>query len=265
MNTVVFYYNGEDSIILGWKEGLEDCGVNNFVPIQKSLLKPQPIDFTPDLRILENPTEFELDILSETKSIKTICVVGCEYKKFYKKYPFINLWVEPVFYDKITEKSFNNDNLPFYYCPLASQESLIPFYTELNREYDFSTEELLRVDGLKVKTISKNDPHPEIIYGNTKVNLNYQIPKKDFVYFNQKSFDIPMSGNFELSTIPEVSQIFENKVGYTSESEMLDKIKYYIEHEEDRTRMSIKAYEIIIRDHVYSYRMRDLLNKLNTL
>ncbi len=113
--------------------------------------------------------------------------------------------------------------------------------------------------------IPKYAPHPEVIYGNTKVNLNYQIPKKDFIYLNQKAFDIPMSGNFELSTIPQITDIFEGKVGYTSELEMKDKIQYYIDHEEERTRMAIKGYEVCIAKHTYTYRMRDLLKKLKML
>jgi spore maturation protein CgeB len=102
-------------------------------------------------------------------------------------------------------------------------------------------------------------------YGNTKVNLNHQIPRNDFVYLNQKAFDIPMSGNFELSTIPQVVEIFEGKVGYTSEPEIRDKIMYYIEHEEERIRMAIKSYEVVISKHTYTYRMRDLLKKLKVL
>jgi hypothetical protein len=254
-----------DSVYSGWKEGLEDCGAKNVIPITKAYEVLKKLDFVPDIQIIEDPSEHELDLLQEKKAVKTVCIVGDNYKTFYKNYPFVNLWVEPCFYDKSTEDSFNKDGLPFYYCPLASQESLIPFYTELERRYDVSADDPMKDPKLKSIVIKSDTAFSEMTYGNTKVNLNYQIPRKDFVYLNQKAFDIPMSGNFELSTIPQVIEIFEGKVGYTSQPEMRDKIIYYIEHEEERTRMAIKGYEVCIAKHTYTYRMRDLLKKLKVL
>jgi hypothetical protein len=261
---IIFYHESEDSLVNYWEVGLKSCGIKNFLPQHKPLSKSQPPNFIPDLIILENPLEFDLDCVSEIKTKQTVCIIGDVYKPFYKNYPFVNLWVEPCFYDKITEKSFSDDSLPFYYCPKASQDCFIPFHTELNREFDLSIDDPLK-EPWNIVVISKYDPHPEVIYGNTKVNLNYQIPKKDFVYLNQKAFDIPLSGNFELSTIPEIVDIFESKVGYTSEADMRDKIQYYIDHEEERTRMAIKGYEVCIAKHTYTYRMRNLLKKLQTL
>lgn len=260
-----FYKEIKNSIYSGWKEGLEDCGYNTVIPITKAYEFLKIMDFVPDLQIIENPSEYELELLREKNAVKTVCIVGNNYQTYYKNYSFVDLWVEPCFYDKETEKSFNDNGLPFYYCPLASQESLIPFYTELFRRYDVSSDEPLKIPNLTSIVITSDTAFSEITYGNTKVNLNHQIPKKDFVYLNQKAFDIPMSGNFELSTIPEVLEIFEGKVGYTSESEIRDKIVYYIEHEEERTRMAIKGYEVVIAKHTYTYRMRDLLKKLKVL
>lgn len=260
---VVFYHESEDSLVKYWFAGLKSCG-NNILQQPKSNVTQ--LDFMPELLILENPSESDLERIPKAK--QTVCIVGDNYQKFYKNYSFINLWVEPCFYDKETEKSFSTDGLPFYYCPNASQDCFVRFYTEINRPYDLSSNVLMnasREQEFKVVNVDHNDPHPEIVYGNTKVNLNYQTPKDNFVYLNQMAFDIPMSGNFELSTIPYITEVFDGKVGYTSEGEMRDKIKYYISHEEERTRMAIKAYEICIAKHTYTYRMRDLLKKLNLL
>jgi spore maturation protein CgeB len=264
MKTVIFYHEHVDSVIKGWEEGLVDCGIGDFNSISKSKLKTSYLHNTnPDLCVLENPTEEELSLFHDIKKSKEkwICIVGNNYQKFYKNYPFVDLWVEPCFYDKVTEQLFSNDNLPFYYSPNAAWR--IPFYTELHKEFDLSTNDPLK-ENWNTFVIPKNSPHPEIIYGNTKVNLNYEISKKDFVYLNQKTFDIPMSGNFELSTIPEVVDIFEGKVGYTSEPEMRDKINYYLNHDEERERMAIKSYEVIISKHTYYYRMLALLKHLNS-
>lgn len=263
---VAFYKELLHSVYSGWKEGLEDCGFRNVVPITKTHGVLKTLDFVPDLQIIENPSEYELDLLKKRKSVKTVCIVQDVCQPYYKNYPFVNLWVEPCFYDKETEQSFKKDNLPFYYCPLASQESLIPFYTDLVRTYDLSADDNFKIPNVKSIVVKYNTAFAEMTYGKTKVNLNHQKTiKNDYVYLNQKAFDIPMSGNFQLSTVPEVVNIFEGKVGYTTEDEMIDKIMYYIEHEEERTRMAIKSYEVVIRDHTYTVRMDNLLKKLDSV
>ncbi len=263
---VSFYteQKNDSSLYIGWYEGLVDCGVKNIVPIEKSYEILKILDFIPDLQILENPSDYELDLLQEKKAKHTVCITE-DYKEYYKNYSFVNLWVEPCFYDKKTEKLFKDNGLPFHYCPLASQESLISFHTELNRIYDVSSDYPLEISNLKTIEVTSDYISSEIVYGNSKVNLNKQTPRKDCVYLNQKSFDIPMSGNFQLSTIPEIVDIFEGKVGYCSEDEIVDKILYYVNNEEERTRMAIKSYEVCIAKHTYTYRMRDLLKKLNLL
>lgn len=262
MKTAIYYHGDDISLYRGWKEGLDDCGVNCYPVSKKFGDMPKSVSKV-DLFIVEDPDEVDMQFFEgDYWDGKLVCLVK-EYKEFYKNISRINLFVEPVFYDKDTERGFKKNNLPFHYCPMASQESLIPFYTELNREFDVSIDDPLK-EPWNTITIPKYSTNPEIIYGNTKVNLNYQIPRKDYVYLNQKAFDIPMSGNFELSTIPQVQEIFEGKVGYTSEPEMRDKIQYYIDHEEERTRMAIKAYEVCIAKHTYTYRMRDLLKKLKS-
>lgn len=265
MKSSILFKHDDSSLSIGWEIGLKSCGFSQIQVVSEHEDKTPYTKHDVDLWILENPSEFDLDRLSKVKksNSKFVCIVGDEYKKFYKNHSFVDLWVEPCFYDKSTEKSFSTDGLPFHYCPLASQDTFIPFHTELYRKYDLSSDDLLKHEKWNVVHVPKKIEGSEVFYGNTKVNLNYQIPKKDFVYLNQKAFDIPMSGNFQLSTIPQIVDIFEGKVGYTSEEEMMDKIQYYIDHEEERTRMAIKGYEVCIAKHTYTYRMRDLLKKLN--
>jgi hypothetical protein len=265
---VVFYHEIIDSVIKGWKEGLEDCGFNNLFPVSKPISRPHPLDFVPDLRIIENPGfEFDLDIQKEIKAKKTVCIIS-EYKEFFKNYPFVDLWVESCFRDDSTEKAFSVAGLPFHYNPPASQESLIPLYTELYREFDLSIDvgvkQLINPD-FKVVPIPEYAPHPEVIYGNTKVNYNYVEIKPGYVNLNQKAFDICFSGNFELCNVPEVQQIFESKVGYTSETDFNDTVKYFVDNEELRTRSAIKAYEVCTRNHTYTMRMLNLLKKLKLI
>lgn len=267
MKTAIYYFDKDISRYRGWKEGLEDCGFSTVAVSKNYGNMPRSVNKV-DLWIVENPDETDIQWFSgDNWDGKLVCIVN-EYKELYKNFPRVDLWIERCFYDKVTEEQFSG--FPFHYCPEATQESLVPFYTELNRPFDVSIDEKQDVKlgdvGFNTVEIPEfSSFKPEEFYGQTKVNYNHIPVGINCVYLNQKAFDIPMSGNFELCNIPQVMDIFEGKVGYTSVDQRIDKIKYYIDHEEERTRMAIKAYEVVIAKHTYTYRMRDMLKKLQLL
>lgn len=41
---------------------------------------------------------------------------------------------------------------------------------------------------------------------------------------------------------------------------MLDKIQYYLTHEEERREMALRAFERTLKDHTYSKRLTQMLN-----
>lgn len=49
---------------------------------------------------------------------------------------------------------------------------------------------------------------------------------------------------------------------YTSREEALDKVNYYLHHEEERVKIVEKASDLICKEHSYEVRCRDLLKDM---
>lgn len=262
-----------NTISFGWAEGLKYAGYN--------VIKKEKIDGlglkeefkNSNLFIIKDPLEINFQLICDIKktyqSSKIVCVIDSYQDIFNELANFVNLWVEPCFYDKTTELKCKEKNLPFLYLPLASLDFICPFYTELNRITDLSTnsDELYNkyftnYKTLKIDSKLENSPCVNSCYGNTKINLNMVNLKPDFINLNSRTFNIGFSGNFQLSNNPAVIDLFEGKIGYTTYEEMESKIEYYLKNEEDRNRMAIKSYEICIRDHTYTNRIKKLLTYL---
>jgi len=265
MKTAVYYYDKNTKLQTGWRRGFENCGFSCH-PVSKKYGEIPKFISNVDLWIVEDPDQNDVEWFRSTNwDGKLVCIVN-EYKDIYKYLTKANLWVSTCFSDKKLEQSFSG--FPFHYCPMASQDCFAPFHTELYKPYDLSIDPPLKqliAPDIDVVTIPEFTPQIETLYAATKVNYNHIELRSDCVYLNQKAFDICFTGNFQLCNVPQVSEIFEGKVGYTSISEFNDKVKYYIDHEEERIRMAIKAYEVCIAKHTWTYRMRDLLKKIQLL
>ncbi|MNR51045.1 hypothetical protein D3C85_1706570 [compost metagenome] len=46
---------------------------------------------------------------------------------------------------------------------------------------------------------------------------------------------------------------------FSSPQEMMDKIRYYLTHEEKRRDMALRAFERTLKDHTYTKRLNQLL------
>lgn len=80
---------------------------------------------------------------------------------------------------------------------------------------------------------------------------------------NPRTFEIAASGTLQLSDARDDLGSFY-KVGeeidtFSSSRELMDKIQYYLTHEEERREMSLRAFERTLRDHTYTRRLSQLL------
>ena len=80
---------------------------------------------------------------------------------------------------------------------------------------------------------------------------------------SMKTFEIPASGGFMLSNRTEDQLKFFPEdiaaVYFSTEEELLDKIKFYFKHEEKRTAISLKGLEIA-QNHRYIQRMQTIVD-----
>ncbi len=95
------------------------------------------------------------------------------------------------------------------------------------------------------------------IYRSSRVNLHF-THRAVTSGVPQEVYDIMAAGGFVLTNFqPEIPELFvagEQLETYTSEEELLEKIEYYLGHEEERARIA-RAGQQVVRDH-YSYRAR---------
>ena len=107
------------------------------------------------------------------------------------------------------------------------------------------------------------------IYNATTINLNLHssvqskelVPPGDFV--NPRTFELAGIGAFQLVDKRSLmDELFDTDclATFSSASEMLEKIDYYLAHAEERALMAAKARHCVLERHTYQHRMQSLLD-----
>jgi spore maturation protein CgeB len=105
-----------------------------------------------------------------------------------------------------------------------------------------------------------------------KIGLNFHFdhqPGELDRGLNVRAFELPACGVFQLlQRVPSVDEIFEvgkEIVCFGSKEEMLDKIKYYLAHDEERERIATAGRLRVLRDHTWSSRVKQMLQYMSEL
>lgn len=112
------------------------------------------------------------------------------------------------------------------------------------------------------------------IYSASRINLNLHssvqseelVPEGDFI--NPRTFELAAIGAFQLVDKRQLmDELFEvgSLATFSSVKEMLDKIDYYLIHQEERERMSQLARQQVLQRHTYQHRMQALLDYVESL
>jgi len=101
------------------------------------------------------------------------------------------------------------------------------------------------------------------VYYSSKINLNVSLHSIESG-IPQRVFDIMAVGGFVLSNFQaEIAELFEvdkEIVTYRSIDEYLDKVKYYLLHEEQRIRIGINGYLKVRDNYTYPIILEKMLN-----
>ncbi len=101
------------------------------------------------------------------------------------------------------------------------------------------------------------------IFKCSKINLNMTL-RSIKSGIPQRAFDIMGCGGFLMSNYqPELAEYFipgEDLVLYDSVDDLIQKIDYYLSHEEERLQIARNGYEKIKRYHTYDTRLTEILN-----
>jgi spore maturation protein CgeB len=82
-----------------------------------------------------------------------------------------------------------------------------------------------------------------------------------------RNFEIPGYGGFLLTSyVQGLEQYFEigkEVAVYRSEKELIEKIRYYLQHDDERETIRQAGHERTLREHTYEQRIRDIFQKIN--
>lgn len=96
------------------------------------------------------------------------------------------------------------------------------------------------------------------LYQRAKIGINVHV-RGDYTVGNYRLFDLPANGVMQISDGGEyLGQFFEvgkEIVGHRND-DLVDRIAYYLGHEDERNAIARAGYERVMRDHRFALRMR---------
>lgn len=99
-------------------------------------------------------------------------------------------------------------------------------------------------------------------YNQTKINLAFAPMQKDGRIVNLRTFEICMSGNFQLMQytpcLEEFFEIDEEIVCWKNKKELFEKIFYYLENDDEREKIAKNGYKKAIKNHTWSKRIEKI-------
>lgn len=119
----------------------------------------------------------------------------------------------------------------------------------------------------KVKNRGRVDYYHQapLVYKCGKIHLNISL-RSIQTGIPQRAFDIMGCGGFLLSNFQSDFLDFfvpgEDLVLYESYQDLLDKVHYYLEHEEERRAIARRGYEKVKAHHTYRHRIQEMLEVL---
>ncbi|MBT4272911.1 glycosyltransferase [archaeon] len=103
------------------------------------------------------------------------------------------------------------------------------------------------------------------IFNSAKIVLNSHNPW-EVMSTNVRTFEICGSGSFQLvNTTDFLSQVFKPGIEietYENQTELNEKVKYYLKNPEKRKQIATKGYERAKKDHTYEIRIKELFQSL---
>jgi len=106
-----------------------------------------------------------------------------------------------------------------------------------------------------------------LLYRDSRVNLNFHTGQLATA-LNQRMFDVPACGGFVLTDYrADLERLFDFRseiACFYSKSDMIDKIDYYLVHEDERLSIIEKARKRVLEEHTYESRARKILEVISS-
>lgn len=97
------------------------------------------------------------------------------------------------------------------------------------------------------------------LYQRTKIGFNVHN-RGDYTVGSYRLFELPGNGVMQISDGGEYLQSFydvgKEVVGYRGADELIDRIRYYLDHDDERRAIALNGYRRVMKDHRHKLRMR---------
>jgi spore maturation protein CgeB len=97
------------------------------------------------------------------------------------------------------------------------------------------------------------------LYQRSKIGINVHN-RGDLSVGSYRLFDLPGNGVMQISDggeyLNEFFKVGEEIIDYKSTDDLIDKLRYYLEHGEERRRIALNGFRRVIKDHRFRDRMR---------
>jgi spore maturation protein CgeB len=148
--------------------------------------------------------------------------------------------------------------------------------------------ERLRQQGLRVLVRGKGWPEGRAtqeemiqIFNQSRINLNFSASAKEVNWFKHhvlgrrrppkqikgRNFEIPGCGGFMLTDHADNLQDYyepgKEIALFANEEDLLEKIRYYLDHETERAQIAEAGYQRTLREHTYERRFEEIFRRMN--
>jgi spore maturation protein CgeB len=97
------------------------------------------------------------------------------------------------------------------------------------------------------------------LYQRAKIGFNVHN-RGDYTVGSYRMFDLPGNGVMQISDGGRyLDAFFESGneiIGYTGADDLIDKIRYYLQHDDERRRIALNGFRRVLADHRFPLRMR---------
>ncbi len=102
------------------------------------------------------------------------------------------------------------------------------------------------------------------VYARSKINLCINNNITGVENIKGRNFEVPGCGGFLLSgparNLEEYFEIGKEVVFYKDPDDLVEKVRYYLEHEDEREAIAQAGYERVLRDHTYEKRFQEIFS-----
>lgn len=265
---------------------------------EEKIIEKQIKKFKPDVIYCQNVYSPGANFLKKIKKYAklTVAQAACKLpvdKKFFEPYDLI-ISSLPNIVARMKEYGKNSE-----YLPLAFEATILNKLKKINTPYDVThiggysaihnernkilekVADKIKIDfwGYGIDNLDKNSPILKNYYGeawgldmynilyNSKITLTAHIKKVAKNYANNMTlYESTGTGTMLITdykdNLGELFEIGKEIETYKTKEELLEKINYYLAHEDERKKIAEAGQKKTLKDHTYEIRIKELINIL---